>query len=323
MNVALIGYGKVAKALARLLAAERARFPFRIVAVQTRRGTAIDPAGVGEAPDFGPPLPDLGEFYRRAGADAVVELTPLNPVDGEPAIHHIRTAFAHGLHAITANKGPVAHAYAGLRREALAAGVQFRFEAAVMAGVPVFHMVRTGLPGCAILGFSAVLDSTTTVVLEAMEAGLSLEEAVAKARTLGIVESDASFDLDGWDAAAKSAALANVLMDANVTPQKVDAKGIRRLTPEKLADLKSKGKTVRLVSRAHRGKDGVKLRVRAEVLDRDDALANVRGTGNLLLLETERLGTLGLMASSLGPAETAYGLFSDLVDVSRYLPPKQ
>ena len=45
-----------------------------------------------------------------------VELTTLDPSTGEPAISHIRAAFARGMHVVTANKGPIAHAYADAAR---------------------------------------------------------------------------------------------------------------------------------------------------------------------------------------------------------------
>lgn len=318
MNLALIGYGNVGRAFARLLEKKRAQFPFRIVAVHTaRHGTSIDPHGIGLQPAFGPAATSVEDFLDRSQAEVVFELTPLNPSSGEPALSHIRAAFARRLHVVTANKGPLAHAYADLREEARIAGVQFRFESTVMDGTPVFNMVRAALPGCRIEGFQGVLNSTTTIVIEAMERGLTLEEGVAEARALGMTEADPSYDIDGWDAAAKAATLANVLMDGRTNPLAVDTKGVRRLTPEKLAELKAKGKTVRLIARGHSGRNGLKLRVRAEVLDRDDVLASVHGSGNLLLLETDLLGTVGTM--SLKPAldETAYGLFSDLVDIAR------
>ncbi|MCC6367307.1 MAG: homoserine dehydrogenase [Bryobacterales bacterium] len=320
MNLALVGYGNVGKAFARLLARKHAQFPFRIVGIHTaRHGAAMDPHGLAVEPSFGPSAASIDEFLERSGAEVVFELTPLNPSTGEPAISHIRAAFTRGMHVVTANKGPVAHAYADLRDEALRAGVQFRFESTVMDGAPVFNLVRETMPGVEILGFAGVLNSTTNIVLEAMETGRTLEEGVETARKMGIAETDVSYDLDGWDAAAKTAALANVLMDGRVTPLDVDTRGIRRQTPEKLAELMTKGKTVRLVSRTHRGKEGLKMRVRAEVLDVTDTLAAARGTSSFLLLETDLMGTLGVFESNPGVEQTAYGLFSDLVDIARVI----
>src|SRR5262249_61491486 len=120
-----------------------------------------------------------------------------------------------------------------------------------------------------------VLNSTSKVIVEAMERGGTFEEGLEAARRMGITEADGTFDVEGWDSAAKAAALANVLMDAGTTPQAVSTRGIGRLTPERVLDLARAGKTVRLVSRARRGQAGVSLRVRAEVLEKSDILAAV------------------------------------------------
>jgi homoserine dehydrogenase len=48
-----------------------------------------------------------------------------------------------------------------------------------------------------------------------------------------------------------------------------------------------------------------------------DLLACVPGTSNLLLLETDLMGTVGTVSINPGVDQTAYGLFSDLVDIAR------
>jgi homoserine dehydrogenase len=318
MNLALIGYGNVGRAFARLLHRKRASFPFRICGIHTaRHGTAVDPKGLPLEPPFGPPAASIGDFLDAARAEVAIEVTPLNPTTGEPAISHIRAAFARGMHVITANKGPIAHAYHSLDEAARAAGVGFRFESTVMDGAPVCSLVRNGLPGCEILGFTGVLNSTTKIVVEAMRDGLSMQDGIRVARRLGIAETDASYDIDGWDSAAKACALANVLMDARVTPPQIEPRGIGRLTTERVQALAAKGKTVRVVSHAKRTRDGVRLRVRAEVLPITDLLAAPVGTSNLLLIHTDLMGTVGTVSINPGVEQTAYGLFSDLVDIAR------
>jgi homoserine dehydrogenase len=222
---------------------------------------------------------------------------------------------------VTANKGPIAHAYASLRDEAKNAGVEFRFESTVMDGVPVFNSVRKNLPGVTVLGFTGVLNSTSKVVVAAMREGKSMEDGIETARRLGITEADASYDIDGWDSAAKTALLANVLMDARVTPQDVDRRGIGRLTPERVLKLAKTRKTVCLVSRARCTPSGIRLRVRAEVIDDTDLLASVEGTSNLLLLDTDLMGTIGIIGISSGVEQTAYGVFSDAVDIAETVRP--
>jgi homoserine dehydrogenase len=268
-------------------------------------------------PEFGPAATSVEEFLDRARPEVAIELTTLNPFDGEPAITHIRASFARGAHVVTANKGPVAHAYAALCAEARRAGVEFRFESTCMDGAPVFNMVRNNLPGVRILGFTGVLNSTSKIVVAAMRRGLTMEQGVEEARSLGIAEADASYDIDGWDSAAKTAALANVLMDARVTPHDVDRKGIGRLTPERVLEAAAARKTICLLSRAKLTPAGIKLRVRAEVLDETDLLASMQGTSNLLLLHTDLMGTVGTVSISPGVEQTAYGVFSDVVDIAR------
>jgi homoserine dehydrogenase len=150
-----------------------------------------------------------------------------------------------------------------------------------------------------------------------MRDGLTVDEGIDRARRMGICEADPSFDIDGWDSAAKTAALANVLMDARTRPQEVERRGIGRLTPERVQALADKRKTVCLVSRARSTSAGVRLRVRAEVLDDTDILATMHGTSNVLLLHTDLMGTVGTVSISPGVEQTAYGLFSDVVDIAK------
>jgi len=316
LKLALIGYGNVGRALARLLRKKRREFPFRITGIQTlRHGTAVDPKGLAESPEFGPRAASIDEFLNSAGANVAVELTTLNPENGEPAISHIRAAFARRMHVVTANKGPLAHAFAELRDEAAAAGVAFRFESAVMDGAPVFNLWRHTMPGVKVLGFTGVLNSTSKVVIEAMEQGGSFEDGLARAREMGVTEADGTYDVEGWDSAAKTAALANVLMDARTTPQAVSTRGITKLTPERVQEMAREGKTVRLVSRASRSASGLNLKVRAVVLERTDLLACTPGTSNLILFHTDLMGTFGTVSIEPGVEQTAYGVFSDLVSL--------
>ena len=316
MKLALIGYGNVGRALARLLRRKRREFPFQITGIHTlRHGTAICPAGLPEDPPFGPRLDSIDAFLDAARADAAVEITTLDPATGEPAIAHIRAAFDRKMHVVTANKGPLAHAYAELRHRAEEAGVKFRFESAVMDGAPVFNLWRGRMPAVKVLGFAGVLNSTSKVVVETMEHGGSFEDGLAAARAMGITEGDGAFDVEGWDSAAKTAALANVLMDARTTPSQVATRGITRLSPEHIAEISARGKTVRLVSRGRRTPSGISLRVRAEVLDRSDILAAMHGTSNLILFHTDLMGTFGTVSIDPGVEQTAYGVFADLVDL--------
>lgn len=318
MRIALIGYGHLGRAFARLLQAKRATFPFRIVGIHTlHHGTAYDEAGVSIDPKWEAKASTLEEFLVRAQPEVAIEITTLNPRNGEPAITHIRTAFARQIHVITANKGPIAHAYGSLCDEARRRQVEFRFESTVMDGTPLFSNVRNNLPGIKVVGFRGLLNSTSKVVVAGMQRGLSMEDGIREAQAIGVAEADPWYDIDGWDSAAKTAALANVFMDARTAPQAVDRQGLRDIDPGEPARLARAGKTIQLVSSGEWIDGSVRLSVRPEVLDQHDLLAAAKGTSNVLLLHTDLMGTIGTVSIDPGVEQAAYGLFSDLVDIAK------
>src|SRR5579863_8677935 len=171
---------------------------------------------------------------QSVGAAVVVELTSLNPQNGQPALLHIRLALQTGMHVITANKGPVAFALSELQTLARRHNVQFRFESTVMDGFPLINLAQFTLQGVGIHSFRALLNTTSSLVLSMIEQGYTLQEAIAKAQELGIAEADPWYDLDGWDAAMKTTILANTLLEGNLIPAMVQREGIRNLTSNEI-----------------------------------------------------------------------------------------
>ena len=294
-DLALVGFGNVARRFARLLEDCREllmreyALDYRIVGVATRRrGGRYDPRGVDVADFNGQDSntgrrtsPALGIIERLGQSDAdfrvVVETTTLDIAEGEPAIDHVRAAFAAGCHVITANKGPVAFAYAALRDEAEAGGMSFLFEGAVMDGIPIFNLVRETLPAVTLRGFRGVVNSTTNHILTALERGEPFEAALARMQSEGIAEADASLDIDGWDAAAKAAALANVLLDARISPHAVRRTGIQESDGARARQALADGKRLKLVASAVRERDGgVSATVEPVELPSSDILAGLR-----------------------------------------------
>jgi homoserine dehydrogenase len=317
-DLLLIGYGNVARRFVSLLS-EQKIVRARVVGIATRRhGCTYGPKAVS-----GGTLSFLRDALKRSAAAAkqgrlvVVETTTLDIERGEPATSHIRAALAGGAHVITANKGPVAFAYRALARAAARADRRFLFEGAVMDGVPIFNLVRETLPGVRINGFRGVVNSTTNFILTAMEQGQGFDEALAEMQARGVAEADASLDVDGWDAAAKTAALANVLLDANITPRDVERRGIGPGTGRLARQARTAGRRLKLVARARRKGSRVTARVAPEEIPGDDLLAGLEGQQNALILETDLLEEFAIVQRSGSLTQTAYALLSDLADIAR------
>jgi homoserine dehydrogenase len=240
------------------------------------------------------------------------EASSLEVRTGQPAIEHIRTALELGAHAITANKGPIVHAYAELTALARAKDRKLMHEATVMDGAPVFALFPQALPATELRGFCGVLNSTTNVVLTEIEKGRTFEEAVRRAQALGVAETDPTADLDGWDAAVKVTALAVVLMGVPIQLDQVRRSGILELSEEKIRSVRSAGMRYKLVCRAERRGDTADCSVQPELLLASDPLANLEGTSSAIRFDFD-IFSLSLVEHNPGIEATAYGMLADFV----------
>jgi len=301
---------------------------WRLTGIATRRtGWLADPDGMNpiavlndhwpvpmQPPNTAPR--NVREWVERARADVVFEASSLDVDTGEPAIDHIKAALELGAHAVTANKGPVVHAFNELTALANEKGKRFFFEATVMDGVPIFSMFPMGLPATEIRGFSGVLNSTTNVVLTEIEKGRTFDEAVRRAQSMGIAETDPTADLDGWDAAVKVAVMAIVLLGVPMRLDQVRRTGIRELSEEKIRSVRSSGMRYKLVCRAERRGGGVECSVQPELLLASDPLANLEGSSSAVRFDMDVFG-LSLIEHNPGVEATGYGLLADFLRAVR------
>jgi homoserine dehydrogenase len=338
ISLAMIGFGNVGRAFVRLLQRkapdlERQGLAFLVTGIATaRHGSAISSGGINlnralEQVERGLPITALSEqpapadpidFIYSSGAEVLFENIPVNHHNGQPSIDYLKAGLRKGMHVITANKGPVAHAYPELSALAAHRGQRFLFESAVMDGAPIFSLFRAALPTVELRGFQGILNSCTNLILCEMEAGRTFDEAVAYGQSIGITETDPSADVDGWDAAIKVAALVNVLMGIPLKPQQVERTGIRAITPESLAEAAQSGRRWKLVCSARRqGNQLLEARVQPQLVDRESPLYSIGGTSSYVQFETDVLPGLGIVESNPGPETTAYGLLADLLNALR------
>ncbi len=365
VKLCLLGFGSVARAFCELLAAqervldERHGVHVLIAAVGTRHGSLLDPAGMAPgdvlaAVGDGPAPPQAArpapELLAASAADVLVELTVMGDLSGvaagatpytPAATGHVLEAFRLGMDVVTANKGPIAWGWTEVAAAAAAAGRRIRFESTVMDGLPVFSLLEYALPDCTLLGFEAVFNATTNFIIDAMGTGRSYEDALAQVQAEGYAEADPSNDVDGWDAASKAAALANVAMGAGITPADVERESLREVAFERIVRAREHGRRLRLVSSVWReaagpgaaslhGPDGtdpvgaggsvarpVRARLRAEELDIEHPLAAVSGESLGALLHTDLMADVLVSERHALVPQTAYGVYADLVHLCR------
>jgi homoserine dehydrogenase len=318
----------VGREFVRLLVAKRAELrdkydiEWRITGLSSRRiGWIAEPNGLDPDALLAQQIPatpawktphDLRQWLCTADPQVFFEASSLDWRTGQPAIDHLKAALESGAHAVSANKGPIVHAYRELRELAKAKARRFLFESTVMDGTPIFSMFPHSLPATELRGFRGVLNATTNVVLTEMERGLTLEQAVKKAQEIGVAETDPSDDLDGWDAAVKVAALVIVLMGVELKLDQIERTGVRNLTTDQVRSARESGMRYKLICRAERTPSGVRASVKPEPLPLTDPLALLDGTTSAVRFDLDVFG-LTITEHKATVIATAYGLLGDFI----------
>ncbi len=336
LKLALLGFGNAAQAFARMLLDKEEEIErtygrgVKVTAVTTpTKGTILngrgidlekalkDVASVGRFREDTEGLCQMDAFQviEKADCDVVCELTPLNIATGQPATDHIRRAFQRGKHVISANKGPIAWAFDELKSLAEEKGLLFFYETTVMDGTPVFNLMEHTLKFCKVTEVSGILNSTTNYILEELACGKAFDEILEAGKKKGFIEADPSMDIEGFDAAAKTAALLNVLMGAGITPADVKREGIENITVDTIREAEKRGKVIKLLCCGKREGDKTEAWVKPVEVDRHDMLASIDSTTSVVSITTDLMGKLSIVEHQPEIQQTAYGIFGDVIRV--------
>jgi homoserine dehydrogenase len=285
-TVHLVGCGHVGRSFLGQLAA--ASLPARVVAVSDSTATVFDRSGlqldaIAAHKRSGAPLARWPRAeavptelaIRVVAADVVVDATPSTVADTAAAVARGRAALRHGAFLVLSGKNALAAAAAewllGSSRGRV--GVHAVLGGAGQALVRELDELRARCTGIAAVG-----NVTTTVIVDAIERGASLDEGIAAARARGLLEPDPTLDLDGSDAATKLRAVwtavfgqpGNAPGAAPPAAHHVVRDDVRALDVALLRERAARGATTRLVARGGRAGG---LRVRFEEVARSSPLA--------------------------------------------------
>lgn len=310
VKIALLGCGTVGTAVATMLQEQGKDFA-------QRAGDTLELIGIGVRDLAAPRDPAIDRALLTDdidglmnGADIVIEL-----IGGiEPARTYVLQAIAGGSTVVTGNKALLAAHGPEIYEAAAQANVDVYYEAAVAGAVPVVYGLRESLAGDRVESVLGIVNGTTNFILDEMEtAGLSFDEALAKAQELGFAEADPTADVDGHDAAAKIAILASLAFHTRVSIDDVPMTGIRAITSDDIAAAAKDGYAIKLLAIARRQEAGIELSVEPTLVPRDHPLASVRGSFNSVVIEASGAGRLMFYGRGAGGAPTASAVLSDVV----------
>lgn len=342
VDLILVGLGNVHRQFLHLLAtrrdllASRYGLRLRVVGAADSRGAVaeaggLDPAALlahklagGNAGAFpgGRPGATAFDLLAHVSANVLLEASPVNLKDGEPALSTVLAALARGLDVVLANKAPLALRFQDVQRAADAAGARLAFSATVCGGLPVVNVGRRDLVAAQVRRVTGIFNSTSNYILTQMAAGNAYEEALAEAQRRGLAETNPSLDVDGWDTANKLTIVANAVLGFPATVADVrPVAGIRTQDAEfgmQNPEFARPGAVVKLLGVAQRRADGgYDLSVRPVALPPEHKLAHVDGWQMGVIFESDLFETIFIAIDERGPTGTAAAMMRDVVNLYR------
>ncbi len=335
-KIILCGFGNVGRAFARLLEAKQDELAsgyelqLRLEAVVDIGGAAVA-AGAGLPPgrltdfveaggavegfeNYGRPALKATDLLAAPGADILVETTPTNLQDAEPAHTHFMAAIENGVDIVAANKGPLVLDYRRILDRARDKGVQIRFSAATAAALPTLDVGRLCTAGARIEAIEGILNGTTNYILTRMtQEGCRYQEALSDAQALGIAETDPTLDVEGLDTRNKIVVIANTLFDLALDPGAVDTTGITGVTPADMAAAREAGQVIKLIGSARRTPNGPVVRVAPEALPADHPLAGVHLSEKGISYDTDTMGRITVIGGHSSPTGAAAAMLKDII----------
>ena len=311
-TVAIVGFGTVGQAVARILST-RADRCLRVTHICNRH---VERKRADWVPD-GVIWTDDIQTVLASDVDIVVEL-----IGGQdPATDWIRRALEVGKSVVTANKQVVAHRGAELAALVTASGQQFCFEAAVAGGIPIIQGLREGLAGDRLFRIRGILNGTCNYILTRMEDDqVSFAAALEEAQSLGFAEADPTADVDGLDAQAKLAILSSVGLRRSIDVESIPLRTITTIEPVDFVYAARLGCTIRQVSHVEldEGMEGPPVAsVQPALVPHQSALARVEGSRNVVVVEGEFGGETAFSGFGAGGSPTAVAVVSDLASIAR------
>ena len=314
-KVAILGFGTVGSGVAEVLSKNSQ-------GIARRSGGEIQVKYILDVRDF-PDSPfkdcfvkDFSIIENDPEVDVVVETIG----GAKVALEFTTRALKAGKSVVSSNKELVAtHGYE-LLQLAKANGVSYLFEASVGGGIPILRPLTNCLAANEVEQITGILNGTTNYILSRMDAeGADYADVLADAQAKGYAEADPSADVDGFDAASKTAILASIGFGTRVTTDDVYQQGIRTIGAEDITQARELGYTIKLLGIARNTDAGVDVRVHPTLIPADHMLAKVNGAMNAVYVVGDAAGETMFYGAGAGSFPTASAVVGDILSLSEQI----
>lgn len=256
------------------------------------------------------------DLIKKSNAQLILEATPTNLRNGEPAFTYMKTALRLGMHVVTANKAPLTFALRELKELAKLNRVELKYSAAVAGALPIIPTGDYALKGVNVNSIEGILNGTTNYILTQMaNKGVDMKDALAEAQQKGIAEADPRLDIHGDDTAVKLLIAANSIMHSDAKISNVRISGIEHVTRDEMLAAKKRGRILRLVGSARNLDGSLDMKVGVVEVGPDHPFFWVNGTWKGVIFDTDILGKIVLVGGESNPQFAAGAMLRDVLDI--------
>ena len=311
INIALLGFGVVGSGTAEVLTENKAM-------IEKRLGCEYNIKYIL----------DLRDFPESPFADAIVhdfntiledkEVTVVAEMMGgsHPAYDFTKACLLAGKNVVTSNKEVVSTFGVELCRIARENGARYLFEASVGGGIPIIRPLMNDLSSNKVNKISGILNGTTNYILTSMrDKGESFADALAMAQKLGYAEANPSADVDGIDAARKTAILGALASGKLIDPKTIPTEGITRITLDDTKLAEKLGFVIKLIGYTEVCENGMRALVSPRMVPKTNPLCRIDDVFNGVLVDANMVGEVMFYGPGAGKLPTASAVVADIIDI--------
>ena len=233
-----------------------------------------------------------------------------------PAYEFVRAAMEAGKNVVTSNKALVCTFYDELLPLVKEKGISFRCTAAVGGGIGWLSELERARRVQKLVEVGGIMNGTCNYILDNMtRTGLTYDEALKQAQSLGYAEANPSTDVDGIDTWHKVILSSNIAFGVTVDKASVPVAGIRNITAGDVEAFKTHDMVCKLISTGKRVGDGYSVYVQPTLVKAGELEAAVPMNYNLITFLGETSERMSFYGQGAGRYPTAYNVVEDLVDV--------
>lgn len=252
---------------------------------------------------------EKADILSRDNLDVVVELID----DADEAFKIVSEAMQNGVNVVTANKKMLAENFEALYNLQKEKNVALLYEGSAGGSIPIIRNLEEYYDNELLDHVEGILNGSSNYITTLMEfEQMDYEAALKSAQDEGFAESDPWLDVGGFDSKYKLCLLTIHSFGLILKPDQILNLGINNVSFDDIQFAKQRDKRIKLVARASKIGDKVRVYVLPKFVDRGTALYNINYEYNAVEVEGAYSDRQTLAGKGAGSYPTGSAVLSDV-----------